>query len=199
MPDPLPPSAPPPPSSAQPAPEPSQPPTDFDISEEYGTARKSLPPARIVLICVAVVVAIAAIYALTHRAHSPSTGSIDDVESAPMPGQDVTMVAVNVSIQNNEQKPVWIKSIKVATDVGGNQLTDDASPAVDVQRYFEAIPQLKQHALTVLTTDTRINPGDKLSGTVVVTFPVKTDAFASRKSLTVTVTPYDELSIVITK
>lgn len=196
MPDPLPSPPPPPPSPEPPF---SQPPTDFDISEEYGTASKSLPPVRIVLICVAVVVAIAAIYTLTHRAHALSTGSIDDVVSVPMPGQDMTMVAVNVSIQNNEQKPVWIKSIKVATEVAGNQLTDDASPGVDVQRYFEAMPQLKQHALTVLTQDTRINPGDKLSGTVVVSFPVKSDVFATRKSLTVTVTPYDELPVVITK
>src|SRR6266550_1986119 len=85
--------------------------TDFDIGEEYGTARKSLPPAGIVAICVAVVAAIVAGYALTHRAHAISTGSIDDVVAVPMPGQDMVMVAVNVSLQNNEQKPTWIKSI----------------------------------------------------------------------------------------
>jgi hypothetical protein len=33
----------------------------------------------------------------------------------------------------------------------------------------------------------------------LVSFPVKADAFAARKSLTVTVTPYDELPVVITK
>src|ERR1700756_1159627 len=81
-------------------------PTDFDISEEYGTARKSLPPAGIVLICVAVVAVIIASYALTHRAHTVSTGSIDDLTVIPMPGQDAVMVAVNVSLQNNEEKPI---------------------------------------------------------------------------------------------
>jgi hypothetical protein len=33
----------------------------------------------------------------------------------------------------------------------------------------------------------------------VVSFPVKADVFAARKSLTVTVTPYYELPVVMTK
>jgi hypothetical protein len=174
-------------------------PTDFDISEEYGTARKNLPPARIVLICVAVVAVIAAIYALSHRAHALSTGSIDDVVAAPMPGQDMVMVAVNVSLQNNEDKPIWIKTIQATADAGGSKQTDDAAPAVDAQRYFQAFPELKQHAGDLLTAETRVSPRAKIVGTIVVSFPVKADAFAARKSLTVTITPYDELPVVMTK
>jgi hypothetical protein len=173
--------------------------TDFDIGEEYGTARKSLPPAGIVAICVAVVAAIVGVYALTHRAHTVSTGSIDDVVAVPMPGQEMVMVAVNVSLQNNEQKPTWIKSISVAADVGGNKQTDEAAPAVDVQRYFQSMPELKQHAIQPLTPETRVSPASKISGTIVVSFPVNAEAFAARKSLTVTIIPYDELPIVITK
>jgi hypothetical protein len=174
-------------------------PTDFDISEEYGTARKSLPPAGIVLICVAVVAVIAATYALTHRAHALSTGSIDDVVTVPMPGQDMVMVAVNVSLQNNEDKPIWIKTIQATADAGGSKQTDDAAPAVDAQRYFQAFPDLKQHALDLMTAETRVSPRAKIAGTIVVSFPVKADAFAARKSLTVTITPYDELPVVMTK
>src|SRR5207302_5546966 len=81
--------------------------TDFNIGEEYGTARKSLPPAGIVAICLVVVVAIAALWALTHRAHAQATGSIDDVVSVPIPGEDMVMVALNVSIQNGGEKPSW--------------------------------------------------------------------------------------------
>jgi len=172
---------------------------DFDISEEYGTARKNLPPARILAICIAVVAIIALIYALTHRAHALSTGSIDDVLAVAIPGQDETMVAINISIHNTEQKPIWIKAIQVAADVNGQQLTDDASPATDVERYFQAMPELKQHALELLTTDKQINPEGKISGTVVVSFPVKPDAFAARKSLTVTVTPFNEVPLVLKK
>jgi hypothetical protein len=174
-------------------------PTDFDISEEYGTARKNLPPAGILLICVAVVAVIVAVYSLTHRAHTVSTGSIDNVTAVPMPGQDAVMVAINVSVHNNEEKPIWIKTIQVTTDAGGSKQSDDASPAVDAQRYVQTFPELKQHALDFLTPETRVSPQSKVSGTIVVSFPVKMDAFAARKSLTVTITPYDELPIVITK
>jgi len=173
--------------------------TDFDIAEEYGTARKSLPPAGIVAICVVVVVAIAAVYALTHRPHPQGSASIDDVVTVAVPGQDMVMVALNISIQNNEEKSSLIKSIQVSTDIGGNQLSDDAVPAVDAQRYAQAFPELKQHFLNLLTTETRINAASKIAGTIVASFPVKADAFAARKSLTVTITPYDELPIVITK
>jgi hypothetical protein len=188
------PTPPPPASESGPAEQ-----TDFNIGEEYGTARKSLPPAGIVAICLAVVVAIAAAYALTHRAHPLSSGSIDDIVSVTVPGQDMVMVAVNVSVQNNSEKPSWIHTIQASLDTGNSKLTDDAAPAVDAQRYFEAFPDLKAHALDILTAETRMNPGEKISGTVVVSFPVKAEVFAARKSLTVTVAPYDELPVVMTK
>ena len=172
---------------------------NFDISEEYGTARKNLPPAGIVAICVAVVVAVATVYALTHRAHARSTGTIEDVVVVPVQGQDMVMVAVNLSLTNKELKPTWIKSIKVAADVGGNKLTDDAAPAIDSERYFQAMPELKQHAGNLLTPEMRIDPGSKLSGTVVASFPVKADEFGARKSLTVVVTPYDEPPITMNR
>jgi len=174
-------------------------PTDFDISEEYGTARKNLPPAGIVLICVAVVAVIVAVYALTHRAHTVSSASIDEVNAVALPGQDAVLVALNFSIQNNEDKPIWIKTIQASADAGGSKQTDDAVPAVDAQRYVQTFPELKQHVLQFLTPESRVNPNSKLAGTIIVSFPVKPDAFAARKSLTVTITPYDEMPIVITK
>ena len=188
------------PTPPPPGPEtPSTQQTAFDIGEEYGTARKSLPPAGIVAICIAIVVAIAAAYALTHRAHALASGSIGDIVSVALPGQNMVMVAVNVSLQNNSDKPSVIRTIEASLDTGGNTFTDAGAPEVDAQRYFQAFPDLKAHALDILKVETRMNPGDKLSGTVVVSFPVKADAFAARKSLTVTVTPYYELPVVMTK
>jgi hypothetical protein len=173
--------------------------TDFDIAEEYGTARKNLPPAGIVAICIAVVLVIVAAYSLTHRAHALSSGSIDDVVPVAIPGQDMVMVAINVTVQNNSDKPSWIHTISASLDAGGNKLTDEAAPVVDAQRYFQAFPDLKQHALPFLTTEMRLNPGSKTSGTIVVSFPVTGEAFAGRKSLTVTIAPYNEVPVVITK
>ena len=189
---PLTPSSPPPP----PSPEPQE---KFDIGEEYGTAKKSLPPAGIVAICVVVVIAIVAVYSFTNRVKQHSTGSIDDVVTTAVPGQNMVMVAINVSLQNNEKKPLWIKSIQVGADVNGQKLSDDAIPAVDAKRYLETLPDLKAHALPLLAPEMQINPGEKIAGTVLGTFSVSADAFAARKSLTVSVSPYDELPIVMTK
>lgn len=208
MPDaPVPPPPPPPsprpevsaPVDTRPAPDAVEPASDFNIGEEYGTARKNLPPAGILAICVGIVVVIAGAYALTHRAHPLSSGTVDDVVAVPVPGQQMVMVAVNISIQNSEDNPTVVSGIQVAADVNGNKVTDDATPAVDAERYFQAMPELKQHALKLLSTETRVPPGGRVSGTVVVSFPVTPEAFAARKSLTVTVSPYNELPIVMTK
>jgi hypothetical protein len=173
---------------------------DFNIGEEYGTARKNLPPAGIVAISLAVVVAIVAVYALTHRAHALSSGTIDDVVAVPVPGQDMVMVAINVSLTNNSAKPSWIHTIQAALDTTDHgRFTDEASPAVDAERYFQAFPDLKQHALDFLKPERRLDPGSKVSGTIVVSFPVTAEVFNARKSLTVTVAPYDEVPVVITK
>lgn len=187
------------PSSPPSPPTPEQSQEKFDIGEEYGTARKNLPPAGIVAICVVVVIAIVAIYSVTNRAKQRSTGTIDDVVTTVVPGQNMVMVAINVSLQNNEKKPLWIKSIQVGADVNGQKLSDDAIPAVDAKRYIETLPDLKTHALQLLAPEMQINPGEKIAGTVLGSFSVGADAFAARKSLTVTVNPYDELPIMLTK
>ena len=184
---------------AEPQPNPPNEPTAFDIGEEYGTARKNLPPAGILAICIVVVLVIVGIYSLTHRAHALSSGTIDDVTAVAVPGQDMMMVAINVTVQNNAEKPSWIHTIQATLDTGKDKSTDDASPAVDAQRYFQAFPALKQHAMAFLLPEARLDPQSKTSGTVVVSFPVTEEVFNARKSLTVTVTPYDELPVVITK
>jgi hypothetical protein len=173
--------------------------TSFDIGEEYGTARKNLPPAKVLAICLVAVMVIVGIYALTHRAHPLSTGSIDDVVSVPVQGQDMVMVAINVTVQNNADKPSWIHTIRASLDTGKEKFEDDAVPAVDAQRYFQAFPALKQHAIAFVTPEARLDPQSKTAGTVVVSFPVKEDVFAARKSLTLTIAPYDELPVVIKK
>src|ERR1017187_9178533 len=72
--------------------------TPFNIGEEYGTAEKSLPPIKIILSALAVVAVIAAIFVLTQRPHSSATGSLGELTSAEVPGQNTVMVALNVSI-----------------------------------------------------------------------------------------------------
>jgi hypothetical protein len=88
-----------------PPPPPPQPGTPFRIGEEFGTAKKNLPPVKIVLIGAAIIGLIASIISFIQRPQSSATGSIDDIVSVAVPDQNLTMVAVNISFQNNRTKP----------------------------------------------------------------------------------------------
>ena len=196
MPDEIPSSLPAPAS----APAPSQPGTPFHIGEEFGTAKKNLPPVKIVAIGVAAIAVVALIASLAQRPHSATTGSIDDVVSVEIPDQNSIMVAINVSFQNNGTKPYWIHTIKADLETNNSSFSDDAASPADFDRYFQAFPTLKQHALAPLEREARINPGGQIKGTMIVAFPVTPDAFANRKSLKVTIQPYDQpVPLVLTK
>jgi hypothetical protein len=198
MPDDKQPAAPAGPSASSPAA--SQPGTPFHIGEEFGTAKKNLPPAKIVLIAVAGIVVIALIIGLAQRPQSATTGSIDDVVAVEIPDQNSIMVAINVAFQNNGTKPYWIHTIKADLDTNSGSFSDDAASPADFDRYFQAFPTLKQHALSPLEREARINPGGRTTGTIIVAFPVTPDAFANRKSLKVTIQPYDQpVPLVLTK
>jgi hypothetical protein len=185
------------------SPSPSAPPetgTPFHIGEEFGNAKKNLPPVKRVLIGVAAIAVIAIIASLVQRPTSATTGSIDDVVSVEIPDQNMIMVAINVAFQNNGVKPYWIHTIKADLDTGSASFTDDAASPADFDRYFQAFPTLKQHALDPLQREAKINPGGHTQGTIIVAFPVTPDAFAKRKSLKVTIQPYDQpVPLVLTK
>src|SRR4029077_10465772 len=95
----------PPPSPPSPPPEPI---TEFHIGEEFGTGRRNLPPAGIVLICLAVVALIVGIFAFKGRPKPQGVGSIDFVAVAEVPGQNMIMAAIPFTLRNTADKPLWI-------------------------------------------------------------------------------------------
>lgn len=189
-----------PPVTPAAAPSPESPKTDFNIGEEFGTAKKNLPPVKILLIGVVLILVAWGIAALLQRPRTSATGSIDQVVSVEVPNQNLVLVAINVAVQNNGTKPFWIHTIKADADTPTGSFSSDATPAVDFDRYYQAFPTLKQYALAPLLPDAKISPGGQLSGTIVVGFPVTSDAFANRRSLKVTIQPYDQpVPLVLTK
>src|SRR2546423_15311730 len=78
--------------------------TSFDISEEYGTAAKNLPPAKVVAIGIGLIVIIALVVGLAQRPKVSASGSIDDITSVEMPNQNSVMVALAISIKNHCKK-----------------------------------------------------------------------------------------------
>ena len=174
--------------------------TKFDIGEEFGTAKKNLPPARIVGIGVVIVVAIGAFFAFTQRAKPSASGTIDQLVSVEIPNQGSVMTAVNVSFKNNGEKPFWIHTIKADLETASGTFSDEAASPVDFERYYQAFPTLKQNAIEPLQREAKINPGGQTQGTLIFSFPVTPDAFASRKALRVIIQPYDQPApLVLTK
>ncbi|HEX8817652.1 MAG TPA: hypothetical protein VF753_19330 [Terriglobales bacterium] len=164
----------------------------FDISEEFGTADKKLPPLKILGIAAGAVVVVVAVMALIQRPTSSTTGTYSDVVSVAVPDQKLLMVAVNVSVVNKSDKPYWVRTIDATLETAGGSFNDEAASAADFERYFQAMPDLKQHAMAPLRPETKIEAGGQAAGTVIVSFPVTAQDFAGRKSLTVTIHPYDQ-------
>jgi hypothetical protein len=175
----------------------AEPGTPFNIGDEFGTAKRNLPPAKIVLIGLAIVLVVGAIIVFT-QSRPPGSGSIDDVGAVDIPGQGAVLVTINVTVGNDSKKMLYIHTLKakLTTD---KDYEDEAASPVDFERYFQAFPALKPHAIKPLTVETKIEPGAETRGTIMVSFPVTLDAFNARKSLTAVIQPYDQLPIEIKK
>src|SRR5271169_5194861 len=98
-----------------PPPPPPSPPglvTEFHIGDEFGTAKRNLPPAGIVLICIAAVAVIVAIFAFKERPKPQGAGAIDFVAAAEVPGQNMVLAAITMTLSNSASKPLWIHTLQ---------------------------------------------------------------------------------------
>ncbi|HVO61748.1 MAG TPA: hypothetical protein VMT53_12490 [Terriglobales bacterium] len=173
--------------------------TDFNIGEEFGTAKRNLPPPKVLAIALVLVLVIALIVIFASSRPNGS-GSINDVNAVEIPDQNAILVTINVGVHNTGDKPMWIHGMKATLETADSQQrSDDAAAPVDFERYFQAFPALKERAIAPLTVETKIPPGADAQGTIVVSFPVNLNAFNQRKSLTVTIQPYDQRAVEITK
>jgi hypothetical protein len=204
MPEDIPPQSAPTPEGA---PEPDSPPIidlgpgpGINIAEEFGTAERNLPPAKIVAIVLGIAAVLIGIFAFVTRAKPQGNGSVDNIAVVEIPDQHAVMVAVNITLHNSGEKSLWVHDIKAKVTTDGGEFTDEAASAVDFDRYFQAFPMLKERALPAIPPETKIPPGGQAQGTVVVSFPITKDDFDKRKSLSVAIQPYDQpLPVVLTK
>jgi len=184
-----------------PRPQPPPPPgptTDFRIGDEFGTAKRNLPPAGIVLICIAAVAVIVGIFAFTERPKPQGAGSIDLVTAAEVPGQNMILAAITLTLRNTAPRPLWIHTLKAQLTADDKTFDDEAASAVDLDRYFQAFPALKQNSEPPLSPETKLLAGTERRGIIIVGFKVTKEAFDRRKSLIVTIQPYDQpLPIVL--
>lgn len=190
MPDQTPP--PPPPTPAGPT---------IRIGEEFGTAKKNLPPAKILLIAIAALLVVVIIGSFLKRARPQAAGSLDNVAAVEVSGQGSTMVALTFTLNNTSEKILYVRSVQASLKpTTGDATSADAVSAVDFDRYFQAFPALKSGAQPALPPETKIQPGEVVTRTVMVNFPVTLDVFNQRQSISVIVWPYDQtVPVTLTK
>jgi hypothetical protein len=187
------------PSASDPTPATPKPPgldigpgVGINVTQDMATPERSLPPAKIVLIALAGLAVVLAIYGFFGRAKPQGAGAIDNIAAVEIPNQNAMLVALTVTLHNSGEKPLWIHNIEGKLKTASEEYSDDAASAVDFDRYFQAFPVLKQNAQAALMPETKILPGNEARGTVIVSFPVTQQIFDQRKSISVVVHPYDQ-------
>jgi len=176
--------------------------TEFNIGEEFGTAKRNLPPARIVLGAVAIIAIVIGIVAFSGRPKPQGGGSIQLVTAVELPGQTpaTTLAAITFTLRNTAQKSLWVRSLKAQfTGADGHHYEDEAASAVDLDRYYQLFPSLKESSEPPLPPETKLSPRTETRATIVVSFPVTKETFDRRTSLHVEIQPYDQALPVILK
>jgi hypothetical protein len=146
------------------------------------------------------VLIIAAGFAFFQRAKPQGSGSLVNIVAEQIPNQNAVLVALTFAFRNSGEKMIWVHDIhgKLATSTG--ELTAEAVSAVDFDRYFTAFPNLKRGAQSPLSPEDKLQPGQQIERTIIISFPVNLDAFNQRRSVSVMIQLYDQpLPIVITQ
>ncbi len=180
------------------------------MTEEFDSARWTLPPIVPVLIGLVIVAVVLSFIFVGGRAKPGASGAVTGVYAVDQNGQQGVLVAVQVHISNTSDKPLWIKSSSVTLETDKGKWTDDAASGSDFNRYFQAYPELKQFNAPPLAAESKVPAGAQLDGQVLVGFPPPPEPnattpppsfskadFEKRKGLTVNVELYDRRPLEI--
>lgn len=168
------------------------------ITEEFDSAKRTLPPVAPLAVALLVVVVFIAGVAYIFRSKPVAQGQVDQAFAMQQPDAPNSMVLMQVTLRNIGDKTLYIKEItaNITTDAG-ESAPDDAASAVDYERYLQAFPDLRAYATEPLKVETKIAPGGEAKGSVMVSFPITKEQFYARKGLNVTIYPYDQKPIVL--
>jgi len=193
-----------------PIPDPATPPTPgspaaqtgptINIGDEFGTAKRNLPPVKILLIATAGILIVAGVASFFQRAKPQAAGSLDNVAAVDLPGQNAVLVALTFTLRNSGQKPLWVHNIEGKLLSSSGESSGEAISAIDFERYYQAFPALKANAQAALSPEDKLQPGQEVKRTVMVGFPVTLDVFNQRRSVSVIVYPYDQpVPVILTR
>ncbi len=185
------------PSAATPAPA-SQPHAGhIPITEEMDSAKWTLPPIAPLLVALVLVAVVVAVIVLSNRTTPSAALAITKVASADMQGS--TMAAIQVKLDNQIDKPLWIKSISAEIEgPDGKKHNDNAAPSMDAARYMAAFPPLQEAKADWLKEELKIPSKTSYSGVAIFSYPLEKKDFDARKSLTLRIQMYDQPTLVAT-
>jgi hypothetical protein len=170
------------------------------VQQDMAAPERKLPPAKILLIAIVALAVVVAILSFFTRAKPQGAGSVDNVAAVEIPGQNAMLVALTVTLRNTGEKPLWIHTLQGRLKSATGEYSDDAASAVDFERYFQAFPALRDNSTRALMPETKLQPGESIRGTIVVSFPVKPEEFDKRQSISAVIQPYDQpVPVVLTK
>jgi hypothetical protein len=170
------------------------------IGDEFGTAKRNLPPVGILLLATAGILIIVGAYSFSHRAKPQAAGSLDNVVAVDIPGQNSVLAALTFTLRNSGEKALWVHEIQGRVVGSTGEQSSDAVSAVDFDRYYQGFPALKTGAQPALAPEDKLQPGQAVKRTVMISFPVNLETFNRRRSVSVIIQPYDQpLPVVLTK
>jgi hypothetical protein len=156
------------------------------MTEEFDSFKHTMPNAIPVVAAMLLVVVVLGILAYVFRYKPVAAGTIDDAFAATIPDQNSSLAIVDVSFQNVSDKPLRLMNVNVAVHAKGADFNDDFGSVADYPRYYQAFPTLQQHAREALVRDSKLAPGQRASGSVIVALPLTQAEFDARDSMTVT-------------
>jgi hypothetical protein len=166
------------------------------MSEEMDSAKWTLPPIVPLLIALVLVAVVVTVIVLSNRTHPSASLAITKVVAADMQGS--TMMAVQVKLDNQIDKPLWIKNITAEVETAdGKKHSDSAAPSMDAARYMAAIPPLQQAKADWLKEELKIPSKTSYNGVAIFAYPLTKKDFDARKSLTLRIELYDNPTLVV--
>ena len=120
------------------------------ITEEFDSAKRTLPPFAPVAIALVAVAMVVGIIMYAFRAKPVAQGGIDQVFFSQPANMTNAMVLLQVTLRNVGDKTLYIKAINASLKTDQGDLSDDAASPSDYDRYFSAVsgPAPAQHRST---------------------------------------------------
>jgi hypothetical protein len=172
----------------------------INIGDEFGTAKRNLPPVKPLLLTMAGILIIVGVVSFFQRAKPQGAGSLEDVTAVEIPNQNAVLVALTFTLRNSGKKSLWVHDIQGKLATSSGEYSSDAVSAVDFDRYYQAFPALKANAQPALSPEDKLQLGQELKRTVIVSFPVTLENFNQRRSASVVIQPYDQpVPVTLTK